>query len=284
MDDKEITRGIVELIRTAETTLPKDVITALKKAYTTETGIAKLQLATILDNIRLAAQTHQPLCQDTGIQTFFLNVGTDFPSIDRIQPWLQKGLAKAITAVPLRPNAVDPLTRTNGDDAKPSPVLYWSLVPGDSLHIHALPKGSGSENTSRLAMLNPSDGIDGIKKTVVDTVTRAGGRPCPPTIVGVGIGGDAATALKLGKTALLRPVGRRHPDPAVARLEKDLISECNKTGIGPMGLGGKTTVLDVHIQTVPCHPAGLPVGVAMQCWADRRAHITIRANGTWEVR
>lgn len=284
MDDHHIVTGIIELIRTAETTLPTDVITALQKVQHHETGIAKLQLTTILENIHLAKETNRPLCQDTGIQTFFIDVGADFPHINKIHTWIHHAVTQAITAVPLRPNAVDPLTRKNGDDAIPYPVLSWNLVSGDTLRIHALPKGSGSENTSRLAMLTPSDGIGGITKTVLDTVTRAAGRPCPPTVVGVGIGGDAATALKLGKTALLRPVGSRHSDPAIARLEHDLISECNKTGIGPMGLGGKTTVLDVHIQTMPCHPAGLPVGVAMQCWADRRAQLTVQADGTWEVR
>lgn len=284
MDDHDITRGIVELIRTAETTLPQDVVTALKHAHARETGIAKLQLATILENIDHAARTHRPLCQDTGIQTFFITVGTHYPYIARIPQWIHGGLTQAITAVPLRPNAVDPLTRKNGDDAHPSPVLYWTFVPGDRLSIHALPKGSGSENMSRLYMLDPCDGIDGITRCILDTVTDAGGRPCPPTIIGVGIGGDASAALRLGKTALLRPVGERNKEKAVARLETGLITLLNDTGIGPMGLGGKTTVLDVHIETMPCHPAGLPVGIVLQCWADRRAELHVTADGSWEVR
>ncbi len=283
MDDHDITRGIVELIRTAETTLPQDVITALKHAHTSETGIAKLQLATILANIDLAAKTHRPICQDTGIQTFFITVGTHFPYISHIQQWIHDGLTQAITTVPLRPNAVNPITRKNGDDAHPSPILYWDFNTGDTLQIHTLPKGSGSENMSALKMLDPCDGIDGITQCILDTVTTAAGRPCPPTIVGVGIGGDAPTALKLGKKSLLRPIGSRHAEKTIARLETDLITLLNNTGIGPMGLGGKTTVLDVRIEMMPCHPAGLPVGIVLQCWANRHAELLVTADGSWEV-
>jgi fumarate hydratase subunit alpha len=281
MHDTDIIQGIIHLIRTAETTLPPDVTAALQTALHNETGIAHLQLTTILDNITKAQHTQRPICQDTGIQTFFIDAGTHSPHLHHIHTLLQQALTQATTTIPLRPNAVNPLTRTNG--TTPTPITYYNLVPGDTLTIHALPKGSGSENMTRLHMLNPSDGIPGIKQTVLQTIIAAAGRPCPPTIVGIGIGGDAPTSLKLGKHALLRPLGTRNTDPTIARLETDLITSLNQTGIGPMGLGGNTTVLDVHIETTPCHPAGLPLGIILQCWAHRHAQLTIHPDGTWEV-
>jgi fumarate hydratase subunit alpha len=281
MTDDTIIHGIIELIRTAETTLPPDVTNALHHAADDETGIAKLQLTTILHNITLAHQTKRPICQDTGIQTFFITAGTQSPHLPTIQTLLTQALTTAITTIPLRPNAVDPLTRNN--DPAPAPIIYWTPVPGDIITIDALPKGSGSENMTTLKMLNPGDGIPGITKTIIDTVKTAAGRPCPPTILGIGIGGDAATALTLGKHALLKPIGTRNPDPAIAHLETDLITSINQTGIGPMGLGGNTTVLDIHIDTAPCHPAGLPLAIVFQCWAHRHARLTIKPDGTCEV-
>lgn len=284
MPNHPIVQGIIELIRIAETTLPPDVTTALHHAQQQETGIAHLQLTTIINNIHKAQQTHRPLCQDTGIQTFFIDAGTTSPYLTTITTLLRQALTQAITTIPLRPNAVDPLTRTNGDTITPAPIVYWTPIPGDTITIDALPKGSGSENMSRLCMLNPADGTNGIIDAVLDTVTAAQGRPCPPSIVGIGIGGDAATALKLGKHALLRPVGTRHPNTSIASLENSLLEKINKTGIGPMGLGGQTTALDVHIETTPCHPAGLPVGITLQCWANRHARLIIYPDGSWEVK
>jgi len=150
--------------------------------------------------------------------------------------------------------------------------------------ITALPKGGGSENMSKLGMLKPGVGIEGAKNFIVDEMIKAGGNPCPPTVVGVGIGGGADLSLKLGKKALLRPVGVRHKNPTLADIEKELIERINESGIGPMGLGGKTTVLDVHIEKAHRHPASLPIGIAVQCWADRRAQMVIHSDGTWEVK
>ncbi len=286
MDETIIEDGIVSLIRKAETELPQDVIRSLKKACDVETGIAKTQIETILKNIELARISKRPMCQDTGIQTFFIQVGIDFPKIKNIKSWIIKGVERATKEVPLRPNTVDPISGKNHGDniGENIPYITWEFMDGDKILITALPKGGGSENMSKLAMLKPGVGIEGVKNFVVDEMIKAGGNPCPPTIVGVGLGGGADLCLKLGKRALLRPVGIRHPDKMIASIELELIKRINDSGIGPMGLGGKTTVLDVHIEKAHRHPASLPVGIVVQCWADRRAYLTLKSDGTWEVK
>jgi len=286
MDDKDIQRGIVQMIAKAETELPSDVIVAMKQAYTEETGAAKIQLEAMLKNIELAKKKRCPLCQDTGILTFFVKVGTSFPGIGSLKKTIEDAVVKANIEVPLRPNTVDTLTSTNHGDNLGFylPHILWDFEPGDDVHITVLPKGSGGENMSALGMLSPSIGLEGVKQFVVHTVRAAGGRPCPPIIVGVGIGGSADLAMNLGKRALLRPVGVRHPEKLAAALETDLITMINETGIGAMGLGGKITVLDVHVEIAHRHPASLPVGVVIQCWADRRAQMVIHKDGSWEVK
>jgi fumarate hydratase subunit alpha len=285
MNDKGIENGIIQLIRKAETELPLDVINSLKQALQQEEGTAKLQIQTILDNVDLAKKTSRPMCQDTGIQTFFVSVGVQFPNINMIKKWITKAVQKATNEIPLRPNTVDIITGENHGDNTGDYIPYITLdfVEGDQVHITALPKGGGSENMSKLGMLKPGVGINGVKDFIVDEMIKAAGNPCPPTVVGVGIGGGADLALKLGKKALLRPVGEHHKDKNIANIEIELIERINKSGIGPMGLGGKTTVLDVHLEIAHRHPASLPVGIAVQCWADRRAHMIIHSNGTWEM-
>jgi fumarate hydratase subunit alpha len=286
MNETSIEEGIVTLIRKAETELPQDVIKALRQAYDVETGVAKIQIETILKNVELAKTSQRPMCQDTGIQTFFVQIGTAFPKIKNLESWIIKGVQRATKEVPLRPNTVDPFSGKNHGDNVGGyvPYITWEFIDGDKMLITALPKGGGSENMSKLGMLKPGVGIEGVKDFVVEEMIKAGGDPCPPTIVGVGIGGGADLSLKLGKRALLRPVGVRHQDKTIASIELELIDRINASGIGPMGLGGKTTVLDVHIEKAHRHPASLPVGIAVQCWADRRAHLTINADGTWEVK
>jgi len=286
MDFKDIEQGIVELIRKAETELPDDVIKALKTAYNIEKDIAKTQIDAILKTIDLAKKTKRPMCQDTGIQTFFVTVGIDFPTINKLKDIILNGVKKATKEIPLRPNTVDPFTGINHKDNTGNfiPYITWEFTVGSDVHITALPKGGGSENMSKLGMLKPGVGIEGVKDFVVEEMVKAAGNPCPPTVVGVGIGGGADLALKLGKKALLRPVGNRHKDNKIAEIEKELIKRINASGIGPMGLGGKTTVLDVHIEKAHRHPASLPVGIAVQCWADRRAHMTIHKDGTLVVK
>jgi fumarate hydratase subunit alpha len=285
MDYEYIKKGMVQLIKKAETELPKDVIKALKNAYEIEEGVAKTQIDAILKNIDLAIKTKRPMCQDTGIQTFFVEVGIKFPYIDKIKELIIDSVKMATEEIPLRPNTVDPFTQENHKDNTGDhiPYITCDFSEGSDLHITVLPKGGGSENMSKLGMLKPGVGIEGVKKFVIEEIINAGGNPCPPTVVGVGIGGGADLALKLGKISLLRPVGNRHKNITIATMEEELIKRINDSGIGPMGLGGKTTVLDVHIEKAHRHPASLPVGIAVQCWADRRAKMVIHSNGRWEV-
>ena len=286
MDYNNLVGGIVKLIAKAETQLPKDVIVALKKAAKNESGIAKLQLENILKNIEIAKRTNRPMCQDTGVQTFFVKIGVDFPDIGIIKNAITDGVIQATKQVPLRPNTIEPFTHINYKDniGDYIPAITWDFIDGDKIEITAIPKGGGSENMSKLVMLKPGEGIEGIKDFVVSEMIKAGGNPCPPTVVGIGVGGGADLAMKLGKTALLRPVGVSHSDKKIAKIENYIKNEINKSGIGPMGLGGKTTVLDVHIEKAPRHPASLPVGLVVQCWADRRATMIINSDGSWEVR
>ena len=285
MDYENLVGGIVELIRKAVTELPDDVISALKKASKLEEGIAKIQLENILKNIEIAKKTKRPLCQDTGVQTFFVKVGKDFKYAGKLKEIITEGVKRATAEVPLRPNTFDPFTRANHKDNVGDyiPAITWDFVRGDSVEITAIPKGGGSENMSKLVMLKPGEGIEGVKDFVVKEIISAGGNPCPPTVIGIGIGGGADLAMKLGKTALLRPVGKVHPDKNIAKIEKYIKDEVNKSGVGPMGLGGKTTVLDVHIEKAPRHPASLPVGLVVQCWADRRATMIINSDGSWGI-
>lgn len=286
MKKETIVDGLVALIRKAETELPKDVISALKHAYEIEEGIAKTQIETILKNVDLAKKSSRPMCQDTGIQTFFVKVGVNYPHINKLKDLINNAVKKATIDIPIRPNTVDPFTGRNHKDNTGDHVPYitWDFITGTDVYITAFPKGGGSENMSKLGMLKPGVGIDGVKDFVVDEMIKAGGKPCPPTVVGVGIGGGADLALKLGKIALLRPVGVRHKDKNISAIEIELINRINNSGIGPMGLGGKTTVLDVHIEKAHRHPASLPVGISVQCWADRRANMVIHADGSWEVK
>lgn len=286
MDIKNLQDGILRLILKAETEIPSDVIAAMKQAYLAEGGAAKVQLEAMLTNVKLAKKKRCPMCQDTGILTFFVQVGTDYPAIGMLKEVIEHAVARATLEIPLRPNTVDPMTSTNHGDNLGSymPHILWDFEPGESVHIVALPKGSGGENMSALGMLSPSAGLEGVKQFVIETVKKAGGRPCPPIVVGVGVGGSADLAMNLGKRALLRPVGTRHPERLIATLEHQLLDMINKTGIGPMGLGGKVTALDVHVEVAHRHPASLPVGVVIQCWADRRASMVVHKDGSWEVK
>jgi len=286
MNFNDIEKGIIQLIKKAETELPEDVISALNQAYENEKGVAKTQIEAILQNIELAKKTGRPMCQDTGVQTFFIKVGVEFPHILELKKLIINAVKKATTEIPIRPNTVDPFTGENHKDntGDSIPYITWDVIEGSDVFITAFPKGGGSENMSKLGMLKPGVGIEGVKDFVINELIKAGGKPCPPTVVGVGIGGGADLAMKLGKKALLRPVGCRHKNKNIAKLEKELIKRINESGIGPMGLGGKTTVLDVHIEKAHRHPASLPVGIVVQCWADRRANMVLHRDGSWEVK
>jgi fumarate hydratase subunit alpha len=263
----------VRLLRKAATVLPKEIEEALKAAHARETDeTAKTQFSAILTNIELAA-TGVPMCQDTGIMIFYVKVGDKFPFIGEIKESLAKATRKATADTPLRPNAVNPIVGGNSGDntGKKIPWINWEIVSGDSLEITTFPKGGGSENVCILGMLKPGVGLAGVKKLVVDNAMSYMGKACAPNIIGVGIGGGSDIALKIAKQQLLRPLNDRHPEPEVAKIEAEIMDAINATGIGPMGLGGKTTVLGVKVDYAMRHPASLPVGVAIQCWAARKS-------------
>ncbi len=263
----------VRLLRMAATVLPKDVEEALRAAHERETdATAKTQFAAILKNIEIA-KTGVPMCQDTGIMIFYLKVGDKFPYISKIKKALTEATRTATRETPLRPNAVNPIVGGNSGDntGRKIPWFNWEVVEGDSLEITAFPKGGGSENVSIVGMLKPGVGLAGVKKLVVDNAMSYMGKACAPNIIGVGIGGGADIAIKIAKQQLMRPLNDKHPEPEVAKIEEEITEAINATGIGPMGLGGKTTVLAVKVDYAMRHPASLPVGVAVQCWAARRS-------------
>lgn len=273
------------LIKQAVIYLPDDVKQALRNAYAKETSEAgKTQLKAILDNIQFAEKYQAPMCQDTGTIIFYIKAGAKAKDLDKIKEALMKATRRATVEVPIRPNAVNPFTQKNSGDntGKLIPWTNWKVVPGEDIEITVLPKGGGSENVCVMGMLVPGEGINGLKKFVVDAVLKAGAKPCPPNILGVGIGGGADIAMKIAKKALLRPLNVSNPDPEIAKLEKEILEAVNMTGIGPMGLGGKTTVLGVNIDYAYRHPASYPAAVAFNCWAARRATARISADGTVE--
>lgn len=280
-----VEKVVFDLVKQAVVYLPDDVKSALLKASAEETSEAgKTQLKTILDNISLAEKHEAPICQDTGTVIFYVKAGADFEGLDCVEEALVSATRKATSEVPLRPNAVNPFTQKNSGDntGKGIPQIHWELVSGDSLELTVLTKGGGSENVTVLGMLNPNEGLKGLKRFVVDAVIRAGAQPCPPTILGVGVGGGADTAVSLAKKSLLKPIDETNVEPEIACLEREILEAANMTGIGPMGLGGKTTVLGVHVDYAFRHPASFPVAVAFNCWAARRASAVIHADGSVE--
>ena len=273
------------ILKQAVIYLPEDVKQTLKKAYAEETSeTGKTQLKAILDNIELAEKYQAPVCQDTGTIIFYIKAGAKAKDLDKIEEALINATRRATKEVPLRPNSVDPFTQKNSGDntGRYIPFLHWEIVPGDSLELTVMTKGGGSENVCVTGMLVPGEGIKGLKKFVVDAVISAGAKPCPPNILGVAIGGGADIAMKLAKKTLLKPLNEPNQDPEIAKLEKEIFDAANMTGIGPMGLGGKTTVLGVHVDYAFRHPASFPAAVAFNCWAARRASARINADGTVE--
>lgn len=285
MKDK-ISVAISDLLFKAETDLPRDVENALKKAMEIEEGIAKLQIMNILKNVEIARKEGRPMCQDTGTPTFFIEMGIDFPYRHILEEAIIEGVKIATEKIPLRPNAVDIITGKNSGNnvGKHIPYIHWKFIEGKDCYITAMPKGGGSENASNLKMLKPGEGLKGVKKFVLESMVNVGGDPCPPTIVGVGIGGGADIAIEIAKWSLLRKIGERNEDEKIAEIEKELLEAINSTGIGPMGLGGKTTCLDVHIEIAHRHPASLPVAISVQCWACRRKSLKIDEGGEiWNI-
>lgn len=286
MTNQSIVENVaIKLLQLAVTELPQDVKEALQNAYRREESEAgKTQLKAILNNIELAEKTRTPMCQDTGVIIFYLKAGAQVKDLDKIEEALRNATKRATKEVPLRPNAVNPFTQKNTGDntGRFIPFIHWEIVPGNDIEITVFPKGGGCENVCALGMLRPGEGVKGLKKFVVDTIIKAGAKPCPPNIIGVAVGGGADIAMKLAKKTLLRPLNQSNPDPELAKLEKELYEAANSTGIGPMGLGGKFTVLGVHVEYAERHPASYPAAVAVQCWAARRASARIHPDGTVE--
>lgn len=273
----KITETVARLCQQANYLLPRDMQEALSRAFhKEESQRARTVLTQITDNARVAREKSIALCQDTGIAEVFVNLGQDAHIEGAIlQDAVNKGVALGYTMGYLRTSIVaDPLDRTNTNDNTPA-QLTVAIVPGDCIEITVLPKGGGTENASALRMFSPSAGWPSIVEFVLETVREKGINACPPLIVGVGIGGSFSAVAKLAKSALLRQVGSAPDDRVYAAREKDLLDAVNALGIGPMGLGGRTTALAVHIEHAPCHIACLPVAVAMCCHSLRRMTETI---------
>lgn len=266
-----ITQAVRNLCIEACCELGDDVAELLKQALKKETyPLARNILEQLIENMYLAKEQHIPICQDTGMAVVFLDIGQDIHITGgNIYDAINEGVRQGYKEGYLRKSVVEsPICRVNTKDNTPA-IIHTNIVSGNRITVNVAPKGFGSENKSRLKMLNPSDGIQGIKDFVLETVTLAGGGPCPPGIIGIGIGGTMEKAAYMAKKALLRPAGRHNSDENIAKLEKELLSAINSIGIGPQGLGGNTTALAVHIDTFATHIAGLPVAVNMQCHAAR---------------
>ena len=271
-------RDTVErLFLEASTDLGKDVLGAIRKAASAEkTDLGRFALERIIENARVAREECLPLCQDTGMAVVFLEIGQDVHVTGgNLHDAVQEGVRRAYRKGHLRKSICDPLSRLNTGDNTPA-VIHTEVIPGNRIRIMVMPKGGGSENMSSVSMLLPAAGIEGIRKLIVNRVSEAGPNPCPPTIVGVGIGGTIEQAALLAKKALLRPLGRSNRrDRRLAKLEAETLKEINNLGIGPQGYGGNTTSLAVHMEMMPCHIASLPVAINIQCHAARHKEAVI---------
>lgn len=271
----------------ALTDLPPDVRVALKRAYERETQpTAKEVFKAMFKAIDIADQKHTLVCQDTGLPIYIVKVGSDFPwNGAEIKKRLKEGASRATLEFPFRGSSTHILTRINPQNSVGHglPVVYWDFLEGsDTLDILMIPKGSGSENMSTMKMFIPADGKNALKKFVLDTYIASGSNPCPPGIIGVGIGGTADLVMRLAKEAIARPVGQRSEYPDIAKMEQELEEAINATGIGPMGLGGDISTLAVHIEWAHTHITQNPVAVNTQCWPARRARATIHPDGKVE--
>ncbi|MBC7224748.1 MAG: fumarate hydratase [Anaerolineae bacterium] len=273
-----ITDAVARLCVEANYHLGADVVAALKRALEQEESpVGRDVLQLLLENARLAAEEVAPLCQDCGAAVVFVELGQDVHVVGGdLHAAIEEGVRRGYQEGYLRKSMVrQPFSaRVNTGDNTP-PIVYVDVVPGDRVRLTVAPKGGGSENMSALGMLKPADGRQGVVDFVVRTVDRAGANPCPPIVVGVGIGGTAERAMLLAKRSLLRELGQPHPDPEVADLEREILARVNDLGIGPQGLGGRTTALAVHVEVMPCHIASLPVGVNIQCHSARHKEVVL---------
>ncbi|MBN1879757.1 fumarate hydratase [bacterium] len=288
MDYNRLIRELIEPLKWSVTRLPASTLAALRHAEKVESAGAKVQVQAMLQAVEVSDRQQAPICQDTGTPAFYVRVGTRFPAfttIDQLEPALRQAVKQATRDIPLRPNTVHPITGVNPGDntGYRIPQIIWSIDGTDSMTLTYFPKGGGCSNMSRLVMMTPGKGLKGVKEIVLERIASMEGKPCPPTVVGVGLGGSDSMCMELAKKALLRPVGVSHPDPAIAALEKELKDKANQLGVGPMGVGGITTVLDVKFEIEYRHPASFPVGIAVQCWANRQISMNIKPDGSVEV-
>ena len=272
-----ITDAVRQIVMDAATDLGDDVVAALKAAKKVEKSPVGLDILNqIIDNAKIARDEKAPMCQDTGYAVMFVELGQDVHITGGdFEEAINEGVRRGYKDGYLRKSVLgDPIERKNTGDNTPA-IIHTQIVPGDKMKITIAPKGGGSENMSEVKMMKPSDGIEGVKSFVLDRVLRSGGNPCPPVIIGVGIGGTFEKCAMLAKKSLLRGVGDRHPNKFYADLELELLEKINKLGVGPQGLGGTTTALDVHVEVHPCHIASLPVAVNTQCHAARHKEVVL---------
>jgi fumarate hydratase subunit alpha len=267
---------VEKLFIDANINLSQNVIDAINGAIAKEESTAgKEVLMELIKNAEIAKEERLPICQDTGIAVTFVEIGQDVHITGgNLYDAISEGMRGAYKKGYLRKSCCNPFTRKNTGDNTP-PIIHTKIVPGDRLKITAMPKGGGSENCGEVRMLTPAEGKEGVKYFVLDMVKKGGPNPCPPIIVGVGIGGNLETSAQLSKEALMVPLGVRNSDPEIAAFETEMLNEINKAGIGPQGYGGSVTALDVHIEMMPCHIASLPVAVNIQCHAHRIKEVTL---------
>ena len=278
IEARTVSEKVAELAVRANYFLPDDVLSALRRAEEQETSEdGRFVLAKLIENAELAAKEHLPLCQDTGVAVVFVTLGAEVVITGGSLPEaINEGVAKGCREGYLRASILaDPLRRDRNTGDNTPAVIHIGIVPGDRLVIDFLVKGAGSENMSSVAMLAPAEGINGVKRFILSEVARKGASACPPLIIGVGIGGTIELASTLAKRALLRPIGKRSEDEAISALEEELLLLVNELGIGPLGLGGRTTALAVNIETHPCHIASLPVAVNLGCHSHRHQRVII---------
>lgn len=270
VQSEEIVEKVKELCINANLYLGDDVKSCIRyNLDNEESSVGKNILNILLENATIAEEKSIPLCQDTGMAVFFVKLGQEvIVRGDTLTDAINKGVKQGYEEGYLRKSVVDPLSRINTKDNTPA-IIHYEMVKGDKISIEFAPKGFGSENMSKLKMLKPSDGIEGIKKFIIETVSEAGPNPCPPIVIGVGIGGTVDKCAQIAKKALLRNVGEHSTDAFLADLEREMLEKINKLGIGPQGLGGNTTALAINIETFPTHIAGLPVVVNINCHAAR---------------
>jgi len=266
----EITKAVRDLFIDANCNLGEDVLAAYDRAIERdESPVAREVLRELKENARVAREEQSPICQDTGLAVLFVEVGQDVHVVGGdLRAAIDEGVRQGYGEGYLRKSACHPFTRANTKDNTPA-IVHFDIVPGEKIRLVAVPKGGGAENMSRVDMLSPSAGLEGIKDFVVRRIEASGSNPCPPTVVGVGIGGTFERSALLAKKALMRRIGERNPDPRIAAAEVEVLERINRLGIGPMGYGGTTTSLDVFFEVEPCHIASLPVAVNVQCHAAR---------------